>query len=213
MQRQFEFYVDFETFNNLNVDFDKEWPELKGCEMIFMIGVGWKEDEKWKFRTFIAEKESHAHEFKMLERFLEFLHIKAGEEMTDPASTVLYHWTSVEVWQLRRAADRHGLDSEHTLRKLPWYDLQREVFLAEPIGVPGVWSYKLKDIAIALKLVEWPGDLDDGLRAMVAGWNAYKTSSPLDSDEMKTIAQYNEVDCKALYEIVHWLRRPTGSLS
>ncbi len=204
--RPFEFYVDFETFNNLNVDFDKQWPTLEGCEMIFMIGVGWEENGAWKFHTFTAEQESHVHEYAMLERFQQFLVNKAGERLSDLTSAVLYHWTSAEVSQLRRAADRHALDPQHTLRKLPWYDLEKEVFLAEPVGVPNAWSYRLKDVASALGLVKWPGDLDSGLRASVAGWKAYQTRSPLKSIEMKTVTQYNEVDCKALYEVVRWLR-------
>lgn len=205
-RRRFEFYVDFETFNNVNVDFDREWPTLEGCEMIFMIGVGWEENGTWKFRPFIAEQESHVHEHVMLEQFEAFLQNKTSNMFTDPHSTALYHWTGAETWQLRRAADRRGLDVGHPLRNLPWYDLQKEVFLAEPIGVPGAWGYELKDVAIALGLVEWPGSLGDGLRATVAGWKAYKQDFPSDSDEMRTVAQYNEVDCKALWEIVRWLR-------
>lgn len=205
-RRRFEFFVDFETFNNLNVDFDRQWPDLDGCEMIFMIGVGWEADGEWNFRTFTAEEESQVHEYAMLEQVEGFLRDKTGGRLTDPNLTMFCHWTRAEVWQLRRAADRHGLAPGHTLRKLPWYDLQKEVFLKQPIGVPGAWSYELKDVASALGVVEWPGNLGDGLRATVAGWKAYKTISPSNSTEMRTVAQYNEVDCKALYEIVRWLR-------
>lgn len=205
-RREFEFYVDFETFNNLNVGFDTQWPTLEGCEMIFMVGVGWQENGEWRFRGFISEEESQASEYAMLEQVQGFLHEKTDRRLMDPNSTVLYHWTSAEQWQLRRAADRHSLDPNHILRKLPWYDLQKEVFLAEPIGVPGAWSYELKDVATSLGLVEWPGNLGDGLRATVAGWKAYKTNLPLESVEMRTVAQYNEVDCRALWQIVRWLR-------
>ena len=205
-RKPFEFYVDFETLNNLNVDFVRQGPTLEGCEITFMIGVGWEENGAWRFKPFIAEMESQSHEYAMLERFQEFLREKTSDGLTDPNSTVLYHWTNAEVWQLRRAADRHGLNSTHALRKLPWYDLQKEVFLAEPIGVPGAWGYDLKEIASALNLVRWPGNLGDGLRATVAGWRAYKTSRPLDSTEMKTVVEYNEVDCRAMWEIVRWLR-------
>ncbi|MCH8909063.1 MAG: ribonuclease H-like domain-containing protein [Candidatus Heimdallarchaeota archaeon] len=205
--KPFEFFVDFETFNNLNVDFDKQWPTLDGCEMIFMIGVGWCYNNEWKFEVFIAEEESHDAEREMLFKFLSFLNEKTKDNLLDPEVSVLYHWTSAEIWQLRNAANRHGLDEGHPLQKLPWFDLQKDVFLEEPIGVPGAWSYGLKNIATALKLVDWPGDLGDGLRATVAGWKAYQTISPLESDEMRIITEYNEVDCRALYEILSWIRK------
>lgn len=204
--KPFEFYVDFETFNNLNVDFDRQWPTLDGCEMIFMVGVGWEENDAWNFELFTANEESHDSEYEMLERLQRFLHHKTDNRLTDSVATVLYHWTSAEVSQLKRSADRHGLDAQHTLRKLPWYDLHKEVFLTEPVGVPDAWNYGLKEVATALKVVEWPGELGDGLRATVAGWKAYRTESPLESVEMKTVAEYNEVDCLALYEIVRWMR-------
>lgn len=207
--KRFEFYVDFETFNNLNVNFDREWPALEGCEMIFMIGVAWEEDERWKYRAFIAESETHTSERRLLDEFEQFLQARVGDRLRDTSSTALFHWTSAEVWQVRRAADRHGLDPGHTLRKLPWYDLQKEVFLAEPIGVPGAWSFGLKEVVAALGLVEWPGSLDDGLRASVAGWKAYRTGKPSESADMQIVIQYNEVDCRALHELVRWLRRPT----
>lgn len=207
--KRFEFYVDFETFNNLNVDFDREWPALEGCEMIFMIGVGWEENERWKYRAFIAESETHTSERRLLHEFEQFLQARTGDRLRDTSSTAFFHWTSAEVWQLRRAADRHGLDTSHTLRALPWYDLQKEIFLAEPLGVPGAWSFGLKEVVSALGLVEWPGNLDDGLRASVAGWKAYRASRPSESADMQTVRQYNEVDCTALHELVRWLRRPT----
>lgn len=204
--RPLEFFVDFETFNNLNVNFENEWPVLNGCEMIFMIGVGWSNNDEWKFEVFIAEEESHNAEHEMLLKFQSFLDKMTNDKLTDLEASVLYHWTNAEIWQLRNAANRHGLDDEHPLRKLPWYDLQKDVFLKEPIGVPGAWSYGLKNIATALGVVNWPGDLGDGLRATVAGWKAYQTTSPLESDEMQIITEYNEVDCRALYEILSWMR-------
>ncbi len=174
--------------------------------MIFMIGVGWEENGDWKFRVFTAEEESLAGESALLAEFIKFLEDRTSGKLMEPRSTVLYHWTSAEVSELKRAADRQGLSSDHVIRKLNWYDLEKEIFLAEPIGIPEAWNYKLKNVALALSLVNWPGDLDEGLRASVAGWKAYKTTSPLNSAEMKTVIQYNEVDCKALWKIMKWLR-------
>lgn len=210
-KKRFEFYVDFEYFTNVNVDFDSQWPTLDGCDMIFMVGAGWKDGEGWAFRTFAAAAEDQDQEREMLEEFLQFLRAQTEGVLTDATRTALYHWTSPEVWQARRASDRHQLPVSHPLRKLPWYDLQK-VFLDGPCGVPGAWTYGLKQIAKALGKLnpefdpQWPGDLDEGLRAMVMGWTAYQTGHPLESQEMTTLTQYLEADCKALWKILKWLR-------
>jgi len=102
--------------------------------------------------------------------------------------------------------------SDHVWRRLPWFDLEKEVFLAEPIGVPGAWNFKLKEIIGALNNYDanfdlvWPGDLDEGLRAMVMGWKAYEQSDSIASYEIRTVIEYNEVDCKAMWKILKWLR-------
>jgi len=211
VKRQFEFYVDFEYFTNVNVDFDTQWPTLDGCEMIFMIGVGWEKEEKWFFKTFIATAENHNKEREMFEEFLKFLKRQTKGAFTDDKRTVFYHWTKAEVWQIQRMAGRHHLPNNHPLRKLPWYDLQK-VFLNGPCAVPGAWGYGLKEVAKALGKLDpyfdpqWPGDLDEGLRAMVMGWKAYQSTHPLQSQEMITLIQYLEADCKALWKILKWIR-------
>jgi uncharacterized protein len=210
-RKEFEFYVDFEYFTNVNVDFQRQWPALEGCEMLFMVGLGWEEHGHWSYQTFVAEAEDQTQERAMLEEFIEFLQIRTGGALADEARTSVYHWTIAEVWQARRVSDRHGFSLEHPLRTLPWFDLQR-VLLEGPVGVPGAWTFKLKDVAKALGRIDpdldphWPGDLDQGLRAMVMGWQAYKAPDPLQSFEMDTLKLYLEADCKALWTILKWMR-------
>jgi uncharacterized protein len=206
-EKPFEFYVDFETFNNLNVNFDKDWPALRGCEMIFMVGIAWVENDKLQYQAIVADSESVAGERRLLENFEKLICRRTNNPTIDFPSAVLFHWTSAELWQLKRACDRQGFPISHPLRNLPWFDLQKEVFLAEPIGIPGAWGYGIKEVVPSLGLLQWPGDLDDGLRASVAGWKGYQSSRPLESPDMQIVVQYNEVDCKALHEIVKWLRR------
>jgi predicted RecB family nuclease len=209
--KHLEFYVDFEYFTNVNVDFEGQWPTLDGCEMIFMIGVGWQQDGTWSFQTFVSAAEDHEHEREMLQDFLEFLQDRTDGALLDGNRTSLFHWTDAEVWQARRAADRHRFPETHPLRRLSWFDLQDE-FLHGPIGLPGAWSYGLKDVSRALAHLrpdldlQWPGDLDRGLRAMVMGWKAYLTPQPLESKEMGLLKEYLEADCRALWGILKWLR-------
>jgi hypothetical protein len=210
-KKKFEFFIDFEYFTNINVDFNKQWPSLEGCEMIFMIGVGFQMENEWDFQVLIAENENHGKELEMFERYLEFLHNKAEGFLTDPSKTTLYHWTSAEVWQSRRVVERHTLQENQIINQLPWYDLQK-VFLNSPCGIPGAWDYSLKHIAKSLGKYNsdydtpWPGDLDKGLRAMVMGWRAYTKSNPLQSKEMNLLTKYLEADCKALWNILRWIR-------
>ncbi|MCS6843905.1 MAG: hypothetical protein NZ528_06210 [Caldilineales bacterium] len=216
-RRPFEFFVDLEYLTNLHVDFDAQWPTLEGCEMIFMVGVGWLEEEAWQFQVFIAPQETHAAEREALEAFLAFLDRRTGGAYLDPAATALYHWTAAEQWQSRAAADRHGLPPDHPLRRLPWLDLAAEVAYRAPIAVPGAWNYKLKAVARALGQLDpaydprWPGDLDQGKRAMVMGWKAYQAADPLTSPEMALLTDYLAADCRAVAHILRWMRRAASS--
>ncbi len=211
LPKRFEFYVDFEFFNNVNVDFENQWPTLEGCEMIFMVGIGWENGDGWCFEKFVAAAEDQNQERLMLERFLEFLQVRTGGSVTDSTSTVLYHWTHAEKTQARGASNRHNLPDAHPIRNLPWHDLQK-VFLDGPCSVPGAWNYSLKEVAKALGTLnsefdpQWPGDLADGLRATVMGWKAYEVTDPLRTEEMNTLSRYLEADCRALRNVLKWMR-------
>ncbi len=212
-RRAHEFFIDFEYLNNLNVDFDTQWPGLEGREMIFMVGVGRELEGEWLFRAFTAGAETRKAEWEMITEFLAFLDSASGGRLTDCDATALYHWTSPEVWQCKRTADRHELQDDHPLRRLPWRDLQK-VFHDGPAALPGALKFGLKTISKALGehdpsyATVWPGVLDEGLKAAVMGWRAYEHPQPLDTSEMATLKEYLEADCQALWNILRWLRSP-----
>jgi hypothetical protein len=212
--RPHEFYVDFEYLTNVNVDFETQWPALEGCEMVFMIGVGWDAQGAWHFRPFTAQRECQDRELAIFEQFLDFLRTETGGATPDGSRIALCHWTGAEVWQARRVADRHRLPPDHPLRQLPWCDLQT-VLLDAPAALPGAWGYGLKAVAGALGdldpayRTEWPASLDVGLQAMVMGWRAYQAADPTTSEEMGLIKRYLEADCVALRQILRWLRSLT----
>lgn len=210
-RKRLELFVDFEFLTNLNVDFESQWPSCDGCEMVFMIGAGWEEEGQWWFEKFIAVAEDQSREREMFEAFLKFLKQRGGAAFADSTATALYHWSPAEQSQVRRASDRHALPEDHPLRHLPWIDV-RKVFVDAPCAVPGAWKYGLKEIAKALGKLdarldpEWPGDLDEGLRAMVMGWRGYGRADFPASQEALTLTRYLEADCKALWKILTWLR-------
>ena len=206
-KRDVELYVDYEYFTNINVDFEKEFPEMEGCEMVFMVGVGWEESGKWCYTQFVAAREDHESESTMFQEFLSFLVDRGVFEAGQSAA--LYHWSNAEVWQSKHAAERHGLER---LASLPWVDIQKP-FHEGPIALPGAWEFGLKSVAAAVgsyspeHRVDWPKELGAGLAAMVMGWAMYQQSKPLvDTCEMDMISQYLEIDCKAMWQVLRWLR-------
>ena len=214
-RKPFEFYVDYEYFTNLNVDFERQWPSLEGCEMVFLIGVGWEQDAGWSYETLIAAGEGQRQEGELFERFISRLASLTGGAFTDPQRSALYHWTGAEVRQTQRAADRQqlgsGKRSDDPLRSLPWCDLQ-QVFLDGPVALPGALDYGLKSIAKALGefdsqfTTQWPEGFDEGVQVMVMGWKAYQAANPSQTREMRTLSGYLEADCQALWNILRWLR-------
>ena len=210
VKKRQELFVDYEYFTNINVPFEKVWPETTGCEMIFMIGIGWECSQgQWHWEKFVASEENHHSEHRMVEEFCRFYEEQGSS--FDPADTVLYHWGDAEVSQSRKAAARQGYDQDHPLCRLPWHDLSK-TFSDTPIGMPGAWKYGLKDIVGALARYDndfdpkWPDDLFSGSEAMVLGWEAYTKANPLETMEMAEITAYLEADCQAMRQALRWLR-------
>ena len=176
-----------------------------------MVGLGWESGGEWRYETIIAAAEGLSQELAMFDRFIQRLEALTGGAFTDGGQTALYHWTGAEVWQAKRAAERHQLPADHPLRKLPWVDLQK-AFLDGPGAIPGSWDFGLKSMAKALSEHDpqyaflWSGELDEGLRVMVMGWEAYQDAQPLETDELQAISHYLETDCKALWQILRSLR-------
>ena len=73
-------------------------------------------------------------------------------------------------------------------------------------------DYGLKTIATAVgemspeHAVVWPTGLGAGLSAMVAGWRAYEQAEPMSTEGMTMLGGYLETDCKALWQVLRWLR-------
>ncbi len=208
-KRRVELYCDFEFLSSCHPDFDHDWPDLKGREMVFMIGVGWEERGRWRFHRFTAAEESVAAERAMWRQFLRFigkLGIAAGGSDDDDA--VLIHWSPAERVQAQRAAERLELPE---LAELPWLDL-RKSFTGGLIALPGHWGFGLKQVVRAVgdwspaHAVAYPDGLGEGLGAMVAGWRAYEQPNPLRTREMDLIGRYLEADCKSVRAVLEWVR-------
>jgi hypothetical protein len=94
-----------------------------------------------------------------------------------------------------------------------WIDMCK-VFELVPIVVKGSFRFKLKHIGNAfckngLIDTRWDdGMMSDGFRAMLEAIKLYRTNRPMNREEpiYKDIIDYNEVDCRVVWEIVNYLR-------
>ena len=211
-----EFYVDFETVSDLADDFSR-MPERGGQLLIFMIGCGHIEAGAWRFRCFVAEALTEDAEARAIDDW--FAHMAAVRVRLTPGGEEprVIHWSPAEVRNFETAynsaAVRHP---ERTWASPRWFDFLRRVMHEEPVVVRGAMAFGLKAVAKALHghgYIDtlWPDGPADGLGAMVGAWSSYaaarEAGTPVvEADLMRQIIQYNEVDCRVMWEALRSLR-------
>jgi hypothetical protein len=190
-----EFYIDYETIINDNNTY------------IFMIGVGYN-DNGWKFKNFSLSELSD-NEFRiMINNF--WIFIKETMNDKNKINSRFIHWTKAEPSQYYKCVDKFMLPNKNFI------DLF-EVFKKEPIVIKGAFGFSLKDIANAMyknNMIKtcWPINESikcaNGQDALLLGINLYKENNIVreDNNILKVIRDYNEVDCKVLFEIIEYLR-------
>ena len=213
-----EFYVDFETVSGLDDDFSAI-PAKGGQPLVFMVGCGHIEEGLWRFECFTADELTEAAEAVVIEGWLD--HMVAVRDRLDPGGwPQVIHWSAHEESSLKSAYNsavkRHGRRAQ-VWAEPRWFDFLAQVIKPEPVVVRGAHGFGLKAITNALHgagLVEtrWRTGPADGLGAMVGAWWCQnevaqgRAARLMDLDLMKEIRDYNEVDCKAMMEIVRYLR-------
>ena len=99
---------------------------------------------------------------------------------------------------------------------LEWFDLLK-YFKNKSITVKGATNFGLKTIAKAMyknKMIKtkWIDSSLDGLSAMLVAWYAEKECKMgrikdiSEYAEMDSIIDYNEIDCKAMWDILRYLK-------
>jgi len=194
--RKNDLFVDFETFGSVFSDFNS-LPWYESSSMIFMIGVGCIVEGEWNYKEFTCTSTTEEEELRIITEFNNYI-----IELKNPR---LFYWSAeYNIWT--QALNRHcKLDWSHTNL---WCDLLK-LFKEEQIVIKGAFSYSLKTVVNALKKhklidTELESDCKNGLDAMVLAWNYYTDK---DDKVMKDIIKYNEFDCKALYDILNYLRK------
>ena len=213
-----EFFVDFETVNDINDDFSG-FPERGGQTLIFMIGCGHMEDGEWRFSCFIADRLTAKAEATAIDTWIE--HMRSVRRRLGVTETPrAFHWAHAEQSTLEKAynsaCDRHPGKSWADSADFAWFDLLKNVVKAQPVVVRGAFGFGLKEIARTLHghgLIEtsWEDSPVDGLGAMVGAWHCDREAAAqevrlTDTELMQEIQRYNEVDCRVMQEILDYLR-------
>jgi hypothetical protein len=211
-----EFYVDFETVNDLDDDLSA-FPDKGGQPLIFMIGCGHLEDGVWQFARFTTLQLTASEEGRIIDDWM--MHMCEVRHRLAPGSgePLVFHWSPAETSSLSNAYN--AARTRHPDRDWPepaWFDFLKHVVKAEPVVVRGASGFGLKAIAKALHQLgcietTWDDGPTDGLGAMVGAWRSAQqaalTGSDLaDTELMLEIGVYNEVDCRTMMEVVRYLR-------
>ncbi len=217
--KQLEFFVDFETVNDLNDDFER-LPLKNGRALIFMIGCGHVEDGEFIFKVFTAEQESFESELKIIQAWTEYMEEVKAKLAPGTEAPPIYHWYRHEPQELGFASDRHDQPS---WLSLPWVDLLAQFWIPQEAGIQGTSNNSLKTIARGLQgfgltnTVWGESSVGDGTAAMAAAWHCYNMaredgvhthSIPDRSGKslMEQVEEYNLIDCKVMWEILEYAR-------
>lgn len=206
-----ELYVDFETFSDIFTPFTELPSQEPFTISIYMIGVGWREDGEFRYRSFIANELTKTEEFRIMDEFAEFVRQRGNPP--------LYYWhAEKQIWS-------HSEEAQAETRNFPlkvhiadnwelgnWVDLS-QIFKQEPIVIKGCFNYGLKSIVKSMYFhglitTRLESECDSGLSAMVRAWRCYQRyNNPSDAPVMRDIERYNIFDCQALHDILWYLRR------
>lgn len=216
-----EFFVDFETVTDLDEDFSR-FPEASGHPLIFMIGCGHlagpPDSPQWRFQAFTVRSLDPMEERRIIEGWFAYLQEICTSLDTSLGAARVFHWSPAETSSLSEAYNaalvRHG---SPPWPRLPWVDLLNKVIKEQPVTVRGAFAFGLKAIVKAMHahgLVDtlWNDGPADGLGAMVGAWWCHHEASRravpmIELDLMREIERYNEVDCRAMAEVLTFLRR------
>jgi hypothetical protein len=220
-----EMFVDFETFSDILAPFT-DLPFQKITEMIFLIGIYWKNENTWEYKKFICRDASYDEEYRIMNEFITFLKKHNNPKLWFWCAENKF-WKSAENRQFdfaikhRDEGKKEGKEtcdysdySDYILNH--WSNINLcdmcDIFKKEPIVIKNCFSFKLKEIAKALynhNLIKTKLDsnCNNGMTACIKAYNIYKTDpNPLNNYIMKDIIKYNEFDCKVLYDILNYLR-------
>jgi hypothetical protein len=217
-KKYFDFYIDFETINDVFYKDDVNIRNNYNENYIFMVGVGYVDFNKnWVFKEFHLDKLNPQEEVQMIKNFQNYvMEIFEQNKKLSTSKMRFFHWSQAETIFLEKFNDKNNNIIGNFINNIEFADLYK-IFITEPITINGAVTFKLKDISNALAdlgLIQsnWKKlDISNGLTAMLDGCTYYKfVEKNIPTKEMTDLFQqiinYNEIDCKVMSEIVNWMR-------
>lgn len=217
-QAALEVFVDIETLPNIADDFE-DLPTRSGGPVIFLIGCGHWSEGQWNYRAFCIGGLDPSAEARLIGSWIDYLRgLAKARGLRSVAEIRLFHWSAAEPTFLATANAsakvRHG---DLGWPELSWYDLLSRVVRAEPVTVRGAFGFGLKEVVRAMHrqgLIRDPwseGAALDGLAASMGGLScameATRAGRPMaDLPLMRQITAYNEADCRAVMDVLQYLR-------
>lgn len=203
-------YIDFETISDIFSDFN-QLPIQNKTDMIFMIGVGWHENNKWYYNSYICNNATYEEEFRIMDEFISFIRSRNDPVLNYWCAEAKF-WDTAENRQFNLTNDidrKNHISDNWKIKK--WCNLY-DIFREDSIVIKDCFNFGLKSIAKAMqkhKMIntQLEADCTSGISAMVKASNCYTNNSdPINSEAMQDICKYNEFDCKVLWEIVSYLK-------
>jgi hypothetical protein len=192
-------YLDIETINNVVYELG-----INKTNYIFMIGLGIVENNKWDFKCFITDSIDIVQEKDIILKVEQEIKLIIDRQIKGLSEEIpIFHWGNFENYTLKPLMNIKNITNKTAVN---FYDMNKW-FLQDEIFIKDALNYKLKTIINALIKnnllnITLP-KINNGSCAMDQAYKYYmnRNGQTSDNDIMNNIREYNELDCRAMFEI------------
>lgn len=200
------FYVDFETVGSILLNANSKTKLDVEGDYIFMVGIGWKcpNNSDWNYECLHVNQISLIEEKRIMKEFNDKI-IELENKYKTKAKVI--HWSHAEKTFYNKVNSRYG----YIFNQINWFDLL-QFFKNNNILILDSLNFSLKTVAKNMYKYDliksnWKDDVTSGVDAMFYSWQEYiKYSDINDSSKFNGIIDYNEIDCKTMFEILEYLK-------
>ena len=143
-----DMFVDCETvnFDLVTDDINIHDTSLTMDNFVFMIGVGYEQNEEWHYKDFTMKTLCNTEQVRCMDEFSCFVIQKATE--LDPSRKYpvrLFHWSQAEITNFNHLNEKFKNKWNDLRKEVKFVDMWR-VFIREQIALNGAFDFKLKSI-------------------------------------------------------------------